>query len=333
MDSKCFNLWTNSETPKSLAEIIGNTELICTIQKYLANQNIPNMLIVGLNGTGKNTIVNLLVKEYLQEHYPKALLDIDGSIYRGKDVITNSNDSKKTDKSCVECGNVMVFAKNRMSINKKKLVVIRNFDHMTKEAQSALRRLIETHAKTTRFILIANNLDDVIEAIQSRCVILKTSQFNDEEMTLIMQNIASRYGRAIPDEIYRIICLLSEGDLKKALNYLQVISNAPDTNSETFYGIFNIPSVHNIKKIIEYCNTNASEAYRLMNEFLENGYNSTDILDVFISTLVRYEDISLEQKMYFLKCLTKCYYQTEINRADNYLFGLIANLCSFKPET
>lgn len=50
-----------------------------------------------------------------------------------------------------------------------KLVILDECDAMTKDAQFALRRVIEKFSRSTRFCLLCNAVTKVIPALQSRC--------------------------------------------------------------------------------------------------------------------------------------------------------------------
>lgn len=53
---------------------------------------------------------------------------------------------------------------------------------MTEGAQQALRRTMEIYSNTTRFALACNHSEKVIEAIQSRCAILRYSRLSDAQI-------------------------------------------------------------------------------------------------------------------------------------------------------
>lgn len=335
-----YALWMRDYKPESLSEVAGNADIVNSLKMYISVGDIPNILLTGPNGTGKKNLAELTAKEYLGEHYKYGCIQIDGSINRGKDIVTNTNDYKKqsTDKFSTETYNIMTFAKSKIQLdNKKKIIIIYNFDYMTSEAQNAMRRIIELYAKNTRFILICNEIEGVIEAIQSRCIPLKTSLVEDSEIKKLMKQILIKDGKepdSISDEILDTVCILSGGDIKKAINYLQVISNSPTPTIETFYKIFNIPPIHNIVKILDSVQSESTYqvAYDTLDKLLENGYDASDILEIFVTTVVKYDKIPLDTKIAYLHAISKCYVKTELSKTNSNLFSLVARLGRMNTE-
>lgn len=65
----------------------------------------------------------------------------------------------------------------------KSKIIIYTFS-MTDGAQQALRRTMELWSNTTRFALACNNSDKIIEAIQSRCAMLRYGKLSDQEVMI-----------------------------------------------------------------------------------------------------------------------------------------------------
>ncbi len=131
-----MGIWINDKKPQSISEMIGNTGICSLLSKYLETGQIPNLLFVGDHGVGKRTLAGIFAKTYLKDDFTRARLSIDGAISRGKDVISDT---------------VQEFAWRRITTDKKKLIIITNFDCMTHEAQNALRRIMELESSGTYF--------------------------------------------------------------------------------------------------------------------------------------------------------------------------------------
>jgi replication factor C subunit 3/5 len=67
------------------------------------------------------------------------------------------------------------------------VVVICEADCLTKDAQHALRRTMETYVATCRIILVANTISQVIPAIRSRCLGVRVGATKKEEIISILQ--------------------------------------------------------------------------------------------------------------------------------------------------
>lgn len=65
---------------------------------------------------------------------------------------------------------------------------------MTDGAQQALRRTMELWSNTTRFALACNNSDKIIEAIQSRCAMLRYGKLSDQEIMIQLLKVCKSEG-------------------------------------------------------------------------------------------------------------------------------------------
>lgn len=322
--------WYDKHSPRHLSEIVGNQESIRNIESYLLHRNIPHLILIGPNGSGKATAIRCLVEAYLGPKGSKlrkeACLEINGAIDRGKDVVSEKTDGKKGDRSAGQ-PNIISFIKKRISLplQTSKIIVIYDFDHMTSEAQMALRRIMEKY-ENTRFILQCND-GNVIEAIQSRCTPLEFASLTDEEMTQVLQGIAEKERIKIPDDIIKLICLSSNGDLKKGIGYLQVMAKSTAMTTECFYKIFNIPSLQSINALIAHCIAGQNTSgYEVVTSMLSNGYNTDDILDVLLKVILRRTELGGLQT-FFIQAVSESFLRTETCYSDTHLYALVSKLC------
>ncbi len=321
--------WYDKHSPTHLSDIIGNEQSIRNIENYLLTRNIPHLILVGPNGSGKATAIKCLVEGYLgpkgSQLRKEACLEINGAIDRGKDVVSEKTDGKKGDRSAGQ-PNVISFIKKRITLPPRtsKIIVIYDFDHMTPEAQMALRRIMEKY-DNTRFILQCND-GNVIEAIQSRCTPLRFTSLSDEEIGEGLHRIAEKEGLELPDEVTRLICLSANGDLKRGIGYLQVMAHSTQMTADCFYKIFNIPSLESINALIAACIAGENtKGYEVVTRMLKNGYNADDILDVLLKVVLRRIELGPNQTFY-IQAISESFLRTETCYSDTHLYALVSKL-------
>ena len=199
---------------------------------------MPNIILKGPQGSGKKTMAKLIAKKYGGD-----TKIIDATIHKSKDVVVINHANKDS----TDCINILTYAKSKNRpefIDKKKVIIITNFEEMTVEAQNALRSIIETYSVSTRFILTCNDLNEIIEPIQSRFNIFEIRPLSTKNMRKILSNILGDIMITIDEDIIEMIILISDGDIKKAINYLQVIAHYPSPT----IGIFNKISRYKIHR-------------------------------------------------------------------------------------
>lgn len=92
---------------------------------------------------------------------------------------------------------------------------------MTQDAQSALRRTMETYSKITRFCLICNYVTRIIDPLASRCSKFRFKPLDEENSRLRLEEIARTENVEYEDGVIDALIKVSEGDLRKAITYLQ----------------------------------------------------------------------------------------------------------------
>lgn len=253
-------------------------------------------------------------------------MEVIGSIYRGKNVVTEKNDKKKMNDKSWDGPNIVNFIRKTVILpnNKCKIVTIYDFDCMTNEAQMALRRIIEIYSHKVRFIFISKDLNNIIEAIQSRTIPFKFNSIDIDQIIGRLKSIAYINNILLTNEIYDSIAIMSNGDLKQAINCLQVFSSCKEKNLQNFYHIFNIPSIKTVHELIDFClNRNSEQAFEILNRLINNGYNVSDILDIIIKVLSYSRKITDKQRVIFINETTKIICINEGSPSTVHLYQLI----------
>jgi len=104
--------------------------------------------------------------------------------------------------------------------------------HNTRDAMTALRRIMEETSRHTRFILICNYSSNIIEPIQSRCAIFRFKKVGDPEVTAQLTKIAKKEGVTARREAFAAVTEATGGDLRQAINLLQAASGGGEATLE-----------------------------------------------------------------------------------------------------
>jgi replication factor C small subunit len=103
---------------------------------------------------------------------------------------------------------------------------------MTRDAQTALRRIMEESSRFTRFILICNYSSSIIEPIQSRCAIFRFQRVDAQQVSSYLRKIAKAEGVKVTEKVLEAIYEATGGDLRQAINLLQAASSDGEVTIE-----------------------------------------------------------------------------------------------------
>ena len=346
-------LFIVKHAPKKLLEFKGNQGVVQTLNSYIESKNIPNLIITGPHGTGKSLLVKLLIDEYLggggagtrRDYLNKGLLEIYGSLSRGKDVVSEKQSVKNKQKN-FNCTNITDFMKRATDLPRGllKIVVIYEFHQMSTEAQMALRRVMELNSHKVRFIFVTQDYSQIILALQSRCTILKLNRLNRDELDHLLREICQVENDEIDrkneetdqkikfsPELSELIYLNSEGDIRISVNLLQLLGR---TDPDKYYSILGMPEIQTIERIINSCrNKKGFEAYQEVRRLMNSGYDISDLLDILTRVLISLPPFP--EKNAFIRSLChdtfiiqECYTDVQLYNLINHLIkiGLDLNL-------
>ena len=176
------------------------------------------MLFYGPPGTGKTSTILALAKElYGPEMFKSRVLELNASDERGISIIRE----KVKDFARMQLSNAPSNYKDRYPCPPFKIIVLDEADSMTQDAQSALRRTMETYSKITRFCLICNYVTRIIDPLASRCSKFRFKTLDQGNAKQRLEDIARMEQVTLEEGAVDTLIKCSEGDLRKATTFLQ----------------------------------------------------------------------------------------------------------------
>jgi replication factor C subunit 2/4 len=290
--------WVEKFRPNKLDDIISQENIISSLRGILKNYNMPHFLFFGPSGCGKTSTILALARELFGDYFEDRVIELNASDERGIKVVRDK---------------IKRYAQT--SINKKKgvpdfkIIILDEADSMTSESQCALRKIMEDYSHITRFCIICNYYQKIIEPIVSRCSLLKFKAINNDKILIKLKNICKNENIYCSDENINNIIEHCRGDLRKSINFLQRCSknkiylnpNSLNTtniiNKKMIYEISGIIPQEKLDSFIDNC---LSKKISLIDTnikyFYENSYSLTNQINILIKTISNHKSISDENK-------------------------------------
>lgn len=176
------------------------------------------MLFYGPPGTGKTSTILALAKElYGPEMFKTRVLELNASDERGISIVRE----KVKDFARMQLSNPPIHYRDRYPCPPFKIIVLDEADSMTQDAQSALRRTMETYSKITRFCLICNYVTRIIDPLASRCSKFRFKALDQGNVKKRLEDIAEAEDVKVEKGVMETLIKCSEGDLRKAITFFQ----------------------------------------------------------------------------------------------------------------
>ncbi|KAL8728611.1 MAG: hypothetical protein Q9166_005264 [cf. Caloplaca sp. 2 TL-2023] len=183
-----------------------------------SREKLPHMLFYGPPGTGKTSTILALAKElYGPEMFKSRVLELNASDERGISIVRE----KVKDFARMQLSNPPMHYKDRYPCPPFKIVILDEADSMTQDAQSALRRTMETYSRITRFCLICNYVTRIIDPLASRCSKFRFKSLDQGNAKRRLEEIAGLENVRMEERVVDALIKCSEGDLRKAITFLQ----------------------------------------------------------------------------------------------------------------
>jgi len=201
MFNPSHTIWNEKYRPQTLDTYVGNDTVKATFQQYIDTNDVPHLLLYGDAGSGKTTLAKIVANTIAKDNY----------------IYINASDENSVD---TVRDKIKQFASS-IGFGGLKLIILDECDYMTPNAQAALRNVIETFSKTTRFILTCNYVDKIIDPIQSRCQIFNIVPPSKKEVASHLVKILD--GENVKYEKDSLVTITNQSypDIRRVINTTQ----------------------------------------------------------------------------------------------------------------
>jgi len=259
-------VWTEKYKPKKVSDMVGDfkDKILKHLQDFNSMQHL--LLYSKTPGTGKTTLAKAIINEV------------------GADaLVLNSSDDRKID---IIRDKVKEFAITQSTqAGKRRIVFLDEFDGMLKASQEALRNIMETYNSNVLFILTCNNINKVIEPLQSRCLKIAFAYPKKEDILVYLANICEKENMKFTQEGLEILIELNYPSIRNCVIALQDLytENKPVTKenikpvNQLFDDLWNKLKEKDWKYIKQVVLESTVEPRELNNYFWEKGLEEENL--------------------------------------------------------
>ena len=240
--------WVEKYRPSNFSKIVLDPINRTIFENIINKDYFPNLLFYGPPGTGKTTTIINLINEHQQKHSKinkENVIHLNASDERGIDIIRNQ---------------IQQFVKsNGFFESGIKFVILDEADYMTKNAQQALKYLMQSTNYNVRFCLICNYISKLVTSLQCEFICIRFDQLPETEIYNFIRNVAKSEQLQLEDADIRTIQKTYRSDIRSMINFIQLNQNLSTWNGSIItndswnqiYRLHHSNNINELKQLIQ----------------------------------------------------------------------------------
>jgi DNA polymerase III delta prime subunit len=303
--------------PKQFEDIVLDPLNKQILKNIIETSYFPNLLFYGPPGTGKTTtIINLInsYQEKLNKKNKDLIIHLNASDERGIDIIRNQ----------ISC-----FVNSKpLFCTGMKFVILDEVDYMTKNAQQALRYLLQNYSNNVRFCLICNYISKIDEGLQNEFIRLRFNQLPKEDIVGFLKHISDTEQLNMSHNSVSSIQKLYRSDIRSMINFMQSnqdIFKIKSENDSNMYIIDDDIWENLIEKITKREKLETICAY-VHSISIKYNIDKKNIIKDFLNYIIRNKSKNLTPE--FLNFVENLMHSQNLNN-NNHIYYSLSRLSSF----
>ena len=302
--------------PKHFDDIVLDPLNRKILKNIIDTSYFPNLLFYGPPGTGKTTtIMNLITayQEKLNNKNSDLIIHLNASDERGIDIIRNQ---------------INLFVNSKpLFHNGMKFVILDEVDYMTKNAQQALRYLLQNYSGNVRFCLICNYISKIDEGLQNEFIRLRFNQLPKNDIIQFLTHISESEHLNMSQKSLSCIQKLYKSDIRSMINFMQ--SNQDIAKNKDKFAEFNIIDNDIWELLLSKLSNNENiDTIKSFVHFISIEYNidKKNIIKEFLNYIIRaYPKYLSSDFLYFIENLM----HSQIQNNNVHIYYSLLRLSSF----
>ena len=299
--------WVEKYRPDHFDKIVLDPLNRTIFENMLNYKYFPNLLLYGPPGTGKTTTVINLINEFQQRHYKiskSLVIHLNASDERGIDIIRNQIHS---------------FVKAHNLFEKGlKFVILDEVDYMTKNAQHALKYLLQTCSPNVKFCLICNYISKIESSLQNEFTCVRFNQLPKPDIYRFIKTIASCENMSMSDETIDTIQHIYQSDIRSMINFIQLNQNLTKLDWEG--KIINTQILLKIHELLNYSDVPVTDVIQYIHDnSIRINMDMSTILSNYFDCVIRTKPECISHE--FLNIIGEILHCTDAKPEIKILYG------------
>jgi DNA polymerase III delta prime subunit len=255
--------WVEKYRPTQFDDIVLDQNNRNIFNNILNRAYFPNLMFYGPPGTGKTTTIINLINEYQTKY---------GQINKGSIIHLNASDERGID---IIRNQIYQFVKSKNFFEMGlKFVILDEVDYMTKNAQQALKFLLQSSTYNVRFCLICNYVSKIDDSLKNEFICIRFNQLPKMDIYKFIKQITVNENLNLDESAIDTIQQLYQSDIRSMINFIQLNQNISNWASNVITDEI-WETIHIL--LINSCDNNVDDSKKFCNKITIQYINTISI--------------------------------------------------------